>query len=216
MPRLLAILLTLLALPLCACQTITHGTTQLVEFRTEPAGASVTIPGYATRVTPAFMLLERNESHTVQITKEGFKPYTTTITAQLAPGRATPEPGVFSVLGSAIDAASGGSWELNPDKLTVKLEPVSTPAAAPVASAVTLTATPKAATPAAAQVPAPAPAAPAPVAAAPAPSDTKAVLADQLARLDKLLSQGVITQREHDLLTAAAISAAAMADAPSQ
>ncbi len=39
------------------------------------------------------------------------------------------------------------------------------------------------------------------------------VIAEQIARLDRLLEQGVITKREHEVLTALALSATAVAGA---
>ena len=205
------LVLLFLALPLAACQTISHGTTQMVEIRSEPSGATVDISGFGTRTTPAFVMLSRSQSYTVRITKEGYKPLTTNIMAQLSAQRATPDIGVMSVLGSAVDAATGGSWELCPDKLAVNLEtntPIAPLAAAPTAGTPAVAPAPKvnASTPAA-------PIAQSTPAAPPAAATASTVLAEQLARLDRLLAQGLITQQEYDLLAAAANSAAALVGA---
>lgn len=200
MARIVTLLLFLAALPLGACQTISHGTTQMVEVRSEPTGATVTVPGHGTRTTPTYLLLPRNQSHSVTLSKEGFKTMNVTITAQLAPSRATPEPGVLSVLGSAIDAASGGSWELKPDKLIVSMEPSVMPAGAAVAKSAKSPSPPLTTVPAGAHEP--------------LQADARSVLMEQIARIDSLLEQGVITPREHEILKAAAVGAAALAGVP--
>jgi hypothetical protein len=194
----------------------------MIEIRSEPSGATVDIAGFGTRTTPTFVMLSRSQSYIVHITKDGYKPVTTNLVAQIAASRATPDAGVMSVIGSAFDVASGGSWELCPDKLAVTLEaasPVQTAAAAavsgpsqpkgaPATPPIVQTAPPIVASTPPASLPVPP--TPSTLPAVPSPSP---VLVDQLARLDRLLEQGVITKREHEILTAAALSSAAIAGA---
>ncbi|MFT3686795.1 MAG: hypothetical protein QM783_18050 [Phycisphaerales bacterium] len=45
---------------------------------------------------------------------------------------------------------------------------------------------------------------------------TSATVAEQIARLDKLLADGVISQREHDILVALAVGAETVAGAQSE
>lgn len=216
---------TQVAVPVATSQTMLRGTTQVVEVRSEPSGATVSIPGFDKRTTPAFLVLTRGQSYKVTVSKEGYK----TVTTDLVSRRAT--DGVAgTALGNAIDEASGAAWELNPSKLTVTMELVGTAPSTTVASATTPTATPAnppatapAAT-AAANQPKVGPATPpigpsgaAPPTPAQAPGSqtgSAAVIAEQIARLDKLLADGVITQREHDFLLALAVSATTVAGAP--
>jgi hypothetical protein len=200
---------TQVALPLATSRTVLSGTKQLVEIRTEPAGAMVSIPGYETRTSPVFIMLARGHSHTVRIAKDGYK----TVTANLMSQRSDATLNASNVLGSALDEASGAAWELCPNRLTVTLE--SDKADAP-ASSVATAGGPRGAgaTPPIVQrptTPAPPTIPPTPTPPAANPTDTQAVLAEQIARLDRLLEQGTITQREHDVLVAAAVSASAVA-----
>lgn len=184
---------TQVAVPLATSKTVLHGTKQMVEIRTEPPGATVDIPGYPTRTTPTFIMLARGHSHTVTIAKDGFKTVTTDLTSK----RGTTDNS--NVLGDALDQASGAAWELNPDRLIVKLE--------------SLTAVASAAPAPASEAPAQAkgtPQEPATATTDPA-ANTAAVLAEQLTRLNKLLEQGVITKREHEILVAMAHGATAVA-----
>lgn len=206
---------TQVAIPLATSQTVLQGNKQMIEIRSEPAGATVSIAGYPTRTTPTFIMLARGHSHTVRISKEGFKPVATTLISQ----RGNADANSFNILANALDEASGAARELCPDRLTVKLESelatvgttaggsTSPPPNGAAQSQTKGAARPASATPPIVQQPAPA-----------AKSQTAAgpVLAEQIERIDRLLEQGVITQREHDILTAAALSAAALAGADGQ
>ncbi|MDP1663074.1 MAG: PEGA domain-containing protein [Phycisphaerales bacterium] len=206
---------TQVALPLATSQTVLQGNKQMVEIRSDPAGAKVSIAGYPARTTPTFIMLARGHSHTVRLSKDGYKDVTTTLTSQ----RGNADASNSNLLAAALDSASGAAFELYPDRLTVQLESavptVGTTVAAvtgapPVTSSpspVKVAAVPAVATPPIVQQPTPT--------AKPQPASAT-VLAEQIARIDRLLEQGVITEREHDLLTAAALSAAALAGAGTQ
>jgi hypothetical protein len=196
----LPIAATQVGVPIATSQTVLRGTKQMVEIRTEPAGATVNIPGYATRTTPTFIMLARGHSHTVTLVKDGFKTVTTCVASKRGVSDAS------NVIGGALDQASGAAWELNPDRLSVTLEPVAGAALASADAATVKTpATPPAtaATPPIAQPTLP-----------PAVTDKPTIISEQIARLDKLLEQGVITKREHEILMAMALSATAVAGAP--
>ncbi|HZW07182.1 MAG TPA: PEGA domain-containing protein [Phycisphaerales bacterium] len=207
---------TQVALPLATSQTVLRGTKQMVEIRSEPPGATVEIAGYPTRTTPTFIMLARGHSHTVRLVKEGFKPVTTNVTSQ----RNDAAMNAGNILGNALDEASGAAWELCPSRLVVALESADAPRANAVAAPASAPAGVAAAPPTALKAPvgtgvATPPIVPRPVVQteqAPVGSPT-AALAAQIARLDRLLEQGVITQQEHQLLTAAALSASAVAGA---
>jgi hypothetical protein len=197
-----AVPFTTVAVPAATCQTVLRGNTQVVEIRSEPAGATVTIPGYEKRTTPAFFVLQRGRSYTVTLNKDGYK----TATADLASRRAT-DGAAGTVIGKAIDEASGAAWELNPDKLNVALVALGEPKAVATAPA---SSDPK-------SEPAPAVAAQTqttPKPPTPTPQNGSTVVTDQVARLDKLLADGVISQREHDILVALAVSATTVAGVP--
>lgn len=198
---------TQVALPLATSQTVLRGTKQMVEIRTEPPGATVNIAGYETRTTPTFIMLARGHSHTVRIVKEGFKPFTTDLACQ----RASVDGGGSNTLGGMLDEASGAAWELNPSRLTVTLESTAPVAEKAAVAAAAVAAPDQAAGPA---QPKGTPAVTPPIAAKPQPpaaTEPSSVLAEQIARIDRLLEQGIITKREHEILTAAALSAAAVA-----
>ncbi|MFT3686794.1 MAG: PEGA domain-containing protein [Phycisphaerales bacterium] len=77
-----AVPFTTVAVPAATCQTVLRGNTQIIEIRSEPAGATVTIPGYETHTTPAFFVLQRGRSYTVTLSKDGYKTATADLTSR--------------------------------------------------------------------------------------------------------------------------------------
>lgn len=106
------------------CQTMTHGTTQMVTINTDPPGAKASVVGQPEQVTPAVFNLSRTRNTFVTLTMEGYKPRRVPIKAQLLPERVTPKGEFMSVIGSVVDTAAGGGWELTPGELTIVMEPL--------------------------------------------------------------------------------------------
>jgi hypothetical protein len=117
------------------CASIMRGKNQGVEFRTEPAGASVVVSSDGKQsqayTTPAKVDLRRSERHTVLISKEGYQPVTFTLKPNWdgasLPGFILPG-GSLSV---AADRASGADLAFYPLP-TIKLEPAAGGATRPV------------------------------------------------------------------------------------
>lgn len=132
------------ALSLCACATLTRGTTEAFSVQTTPGGAKVTTSlGTMCEPTPCVIpKVSREANFQVTITKPGYKTITTNVTHQTAGGGAAAMAGnvlLGGIIGGAIDANSGATQELVPNPLVVTLEAESivpsAPAAAPVAGA---------------------------------------------------------------------------------
>lgn len=129
------------AMSLCACATITRGTTQAFEVRTSPPGAEVqTSTGLWCKSTPCvFPNVARNSNFVVTITKPGYKTIQTNITNENKGGGTANLAGnilVGGLIGIGVDASSGALQDLTPNPLEVALELEAAPAptAAPVAA----------------------------------------------------------------------------------
>jgi hypothetical protein len=105
------------------CQTLSNGGMQAVSIETTPPGAIVEVAGRGTFITPTTISLPRNAHSTLWITKEGYLPQSVQLTARLDADRATPRAEFMSMVGAAVDAATGGSWTLVPDAVSVRLKP---------------------------------------------------------------------------------------------
>ncbi|MCF8507855.1 MAG: PEGA domain-containing protein [Hyphomonadaceae bacterium] len=113
---------------LCACATITRGTTQAFEVRTTPAGASVeTSNGLYCKSTPCVIPnVARNSNFTVTVTKPGYKTVTTNVTnANLGGGTANLAGNILvgGIIGIGVDASNGSLQDLVPNPLILELEP---------------------------------------------------------------------------------------------
>lgn len=127
-------------LSLCACATITRGTTQAFEVKTVPSGAKVvTTMGVSCEATPCvFPNVPRNSNFMVTITKPGYKTVTTNITnANLGEGNMNLAGNILAggLIGIGLDASNGSLQDLVPNPLEVTLEPESGSASAAPAGA---------------------------------------------------------------------------------
>lgn len=134
-----ALLALALIAPLCACATITRGTTQAFTVETDPNGAQVsTSNGLSCDSTPCtFARVAREAEFTVTITKDGYRTVTHNVTHQTAGGGAAGMAGnviLGGLVGAAIDGNSGATQDLVPNPLRVTLERVAPAADASAAS----------------------------------------------------------------------------------
>jgi hypothetical protein len=129
------------ALSLCACATITRGTTQAFEVKTTPVGAAVTTStGLNCPSTPCvFPNVPRNSNFDVTITKPGYKTHTAKVTNTTSSAGGMGMAGnilLGGIIGAAVDGTNGSMQDLTPNPLEITLEPEgAAPAAAPLAAA---------------------------------------------------------------------------------
>ena len=122
--RLYSALLTLfLLIALNGCATIIHGTTQDIGVTTDPAGADLLVDGQQHYKSPAVITMKRKDDHTVEISQEGYKREAVEIKGVLSWSVA----GDFlagGAIGYGIDAATGAQRRLEPEKVEVRLRPL--------------------------------------------------------------------------------------------
>ncbi len=105
---------------LTGCATIMHGTTQPVGISSQPTGATVSIDGQLYGNTPVIASLKRKNNHIVNIELKGYEPYATTLTRQTS-GWVFGNIILGGLIGLAVDAISGGLYELTPEQISVAL-----------------------------------------------------------------------------------------------
>lgn len=116
------------ALSLCACATITRGTTQVFEVRTTPIGARVeTSNGLFCEATPCtFPGVARNANFEVTVTKPGYKTVVTKITNHTSGDGGMGMAGnviLGGLIGAVVDGSNGSMQDLIPNPLELTLEP---------------------------------------------------------------------------------------------
>jgi hypothetical protein len=104
------------------CATIVSGTTQKLSVTTQPSGAIAKVDNNITAQTPGTFTLERRSDHTIEISKEGYKTATVLIKRTFN-GMATGNVLIGGIIGGGIDAASGATNKLIPERIDIILEP---------------------------------------------------------------------------------------------
>ena len=78
------VLLTLIALILQNCATITRGRTQAFTVTSEPSQANVIFSNGLVCLTPCTLMLLRRPGFVVSVSKEGYKMITANVVSQIA------------------------------------------------------------------------------------------------------------------------------------
>lgn len=115
------------AMSLCACATVTRGTNTAWEVNTSPPGAKVeTSHGHQCPSTPCAMKMPRKSQFTATITKPGYKTVQVSVTTKVSGGGGAAMAGnviLGGLIGAGVDASSGAMLDLVPNPVNVTLEP---------------------------------------------------------------------------------------------
>ncbi|MDP3732151.1 MAG: PEGA domain-containing protein [Candidatus Omnitrophota bacterium] len=115
----IAVILCFMA-ELTGCATIIHGTRQDVAITSLPVGAKVTIDNIEYGKTPMVIKLERSKIHRIKLELPGYRPYEAIITKNIS-GWAFGNIILGGWIGLAIDAVTGGIYDLSPDEIRTTL-----------------------------------------------------------------------------------------------
>ena len=119
----------LLALGLGGCATVMNGTSQPVEFRSDPTGAEVELVTGLKCETPCEYSLKRGDDSVVTFTREGYKSETVYIQSRTG-GATVGNILAGGIIGGVIDGSNGASNHLYPDPVSIRLVPVGSDEAA--------------------------------------------------------------------------------------
>jgi PEGA domain len=123
------------ALALAACATVTRGTTNQVQFRTEPPGALAVISMSQTCTTPCTITVNRKDEFAVRFSLAGYKDATVEVRTQVAGTGVLGVAGnavIGGVIGVGVDVVTGSALDHVPNPVVVTLERVGTPNTRPV------------------------------------------------------------------------------------
>jgi hypothetical protein len=108
------------AVLLASCASIIHGTSQDIGISSSPTGAKVTIDNQLGGNTPYVAKLSRKDNHIVKIELDGYQPAELTLTKSVS-GWVWGNIVFGGLIGLAVDAISGGLYNLTPDQLQATL-----------------------------------------------------------------------------------------------
>lgn len=108
------------AVVVTGCATIMHGTSQDVGISSSPTGASVTVDNKQSGQTPYVAKLSRKNAHIVRLSAPGYAPADLTLTRKTS-GWVWGNIVFGGLIGLAVDAISGGLYNLTPEQLSATL-----------------------------------------------------------------------------------------------
>jgi predicted small secreted protein len=128
-----SVLAVIAATALSGCATITRGTTNDVQFLSEPAGAIVTTSLGLSCTAPCVLKVPRKDAFQATFTLDGFETQTIFVRTEVAGGGAAGVVGnaVFGgIVGVGVDVASGAANDHSPNPVSVVMRRPAGPAVA--------------------------------------------------------------------------------------
>ncbi len=119
-----------IALTLSACATVTRGTTNQVQIRSEPSGAQVVTSLAHNCMTPCTITVNRKDEFSVRFSLAGYKDATVEVRTQVAGTGVLGVAGnavVGGVIGVGVDVITGSALDHVPNPVVVTLERLGTP-----------------------------------------------------------------------------------------
>ena len=116
----------LLALSCCACATITRGTSDQVQIRSEPGEATVRTSLGHSCITPCTITVSRKDEFTVVISKPGYQTIEIPVRTAVQPAGGGALAGnilVGGVVGLGADVATGAANDHVPNPVVAELAP---------------------------------------------------------------------------------------------
>jgi hypothetical protein len=118
--RMKRLTLAVAALTFSACASIMHGTSQDVGISSSPTGATITIDSQPPAQTPYIAHLSRKNNHIVRVVMDGYAPAAMTLTRSTS-GWVWGNIVFGGLIGLAVDAMTGGLYNLSPAQLSATL-----------------------------------------------------------------------------------------------
>jgi len=103
------------------CATIFKGTSNNVDFSSDPSGAKVYVNGNLMGTTPVKLKLESKKVYNIEFKKEGFETKTFTITNHVGVGWVILDI-LVGLIPVVVDAATGAWYSLDQDNVNAILE----------------------------------------------------------------------------------------------
>lgn len=110
-----------LILSLISCATIMKGSSQEINFSSNPSGAQIKINGTSLGSTPAVLKLKTGDEHSVRLELNGYMPYETKISKSLS-GWMWGNIVFGGIPGLVVDFITGAVYKLSPEQISAQLQ----------------------------------------------------------------------------------------------
>ncbi|HSX03366.1 MAG TPA: PEGA domain-containing protein [Rhabdochlamydiaceae bacterium] len=106
---------------LTSCATIMHGTKESVGISSNPSNADVWVDNTFVGTSPTIVQMTRKDNHFIRIELKGYEPYEIALTRKLS-GWVFGNIVFGGVIGLAVDAISGGLYQLTPAQIQAEMQ----------------------------------------------------------------------------------------------
>jgi len=106
---------------LVGCATIFKGSTEKVNFSSDPTSSKVYVNGQYMGETPLELKLQSKNSYTIEFRKEGYENKTVVLTNSVGAGWIVLDV-IFGLVPVIVDAATGNWYSLDQEHVTAALE----------------------------------------------------------------------------------------------
>lgn len=103
------------------CATIFHGSTDKINFSSDPTGAQVYVNGQLMGITPLEIKLESKHTYNIEFRKEGYANKTVVVTNSVGAGWIILDV-LFGLVPIIVDAATGNWYSLDQEHVNAALE----------------------------------------------------------------------------------------------
>jgi hypothetical protein len=103
------------------CATIFHGSTDKINFYSDPSGAKVYVNGQLMGTAPLEMKLESKHTYNIEFRKEGYQNKTVVVTNSVGAGWIILDV-LFGLVPIIVDAATGNWYSLDQEHVNAALE----------------------------------------------------------------------------------------------
>ena len=120
------VLLILLGMMASGCATVTRGTTDQLQFASEPEGATVRTSLGHSCVTPCTLQMGRKDEFVATFSKPGYQSQQVPVSTRIASAGAAGFAGnilIGGIVGMGVDAATGATYEHYPNPVSVSMKP---------------------------------------------------------------------------------------------
>ncbi len=105
------------------CASILKGTTQTIPINSDPPEADILVDGNFVGVTPLDVEMQRKRDHLVTIQKDDYRTGTVAVVKNIG-GAVWGNILAGGVIGWGVDAATGAQYNLAPETIFIRLDPV--------------------------------------------------------------------------------------------
>lgn len=122
MKKIIAVAMLGASVGLSGCATVLNGTSQPVEFESDPTGATIETLAGQTCTTPCVFEMRRGDDSMVTFTADGYEPVTIYMQSRTG-GSVAGNLLAGGIIGGVVDASNGASNNLYPDPVYIQMVP---------------------------------------------------------------------------------------------